>query len=203
MRKYRSIEGDENNMTTAAVTAPGPRQEFLQYLENYESLVADDDTSFMEQTIDEEYTSYTSSVPKGPGASKLDPIKFWEVSFIIFDRLMKLYNNLLLKTNRETFPTLFMIAMDYLPIQASSVPSERVFSSSAETDTKKRNRINPDLMEALQLLKFAYKKDRLNFTSGLLTSKEEMTLDIAGIDPLAGSADSSSDRVVLDFDSSL
>jgi hypothetical protein len=55
--------------------------------------------------------------------------------------------------------------MDYLPIQASAVPCERVFSSSAETDTKKRNRIGPELMEALQVLKFALKKSRLNFTS--------------------------------------
>jgi hypothetical protein len=40
-----------------------------------------------------------------------------------------------------------------------------VFSSSAETDTKRRNRINPLLMEALQMLKFNYKKARLNFMS--------------------------------------
>ena len=44
--------------------------------------------------------------------------------------------------------------MDYLPVQASAVPSERVFSSSAQTDTARRNRINPLLMEALQMLKF-------------------------------------------------
>jgi hAT family C-terminal dimerisation region len=55
--------------------------------------------------------------------------------------------------------------MDYLPIQASAVPCERVFSSSAETDTKKRNRIKPELMEALQVLKFALKKARLSFTA--------------------------------------
>ena len=66
-------------------------------------------------------------------------------------------------------PTFFEIALDYLPIQASSVPSERVFSSSAETDTKKRNRINPELMEALQMLKFALKQSRLNFTQHWLT----------------------------------
>jgi hAT family C-terminal dimerisation region len=64
--------------------------------------------------------------------------------------------------------------MDYLPIQASSVPSERVFSSSAETDTKKRNRTHPVLMEALQMLKFALKKDRLNFTQGWITSESMM-----------------------------
>jgi hypothetical protein len=65
--------------------------------------------------------------------------------------------------------------MDYLPIQASAVPCERVFSSSAETDTKKRNRISPLLMEVLQMLKFHLKKERLNFTNGWGTSEKEMT----------------------------
>jgi hypothetical protein len=64
--------------------------------------------------------------------------------------------------------------LDYLPIQASSVPSERIFSSSAETDTKKRNRIKPELMEALQLLKHGYKKARLHFTEHLITDEEDM-----------------------------
>ncbi|KAG1850754.1 hypothetical protein C8R48DRAFT_778102 [Suillus tomentosus] len=49
--------------------------------------------------------------------------------------------------------------MDYLPIQASAVLSECIFSSGGETDTNKRNRINPALMKALQMLKFCYKKE--------------------------------------------
>ena len=65
--------------------------------------------------------------------------------------------------------------MDYLPIQASAVPCERVFSSSAETDTKKHNRIKPVLMEALQMLKFSLKKQRLDFTGGWITSENEMS----------------------------
>ena len=56
--------------------------------------------------------------------------------------------------------------MDYLPIQASSVPCERIFSSSTETDTKCCNRIGPVLMEALQMLKFERKKKQLDFTGG-------------------------------------
>ncbi|KIK22935.1 hypothetical protein PISMIDRAFT_101584, partial [Pisolithus microcarpus 441] len=58
------------------------------------------------------------------------------------------------------FPTLYQIAMDYLPIQGSTVPCERIFSSSAEMDTKKWNRNQPVLMEALQMLKFHQKKLR-------------------------------------------
>jgi hypothetical protein len=69
--------------------------------------------------------------------------------------------------------------MDYLPIQASAVLCKRVFSSSAETGTKRRNRISPLLMEALQMLKFCLKKDRLNFTAGWITSEKDMIDDTA------------------------
>jgi hypothetical protein len=58
--------------------------------------------------------------------------------------------------------------MDYLPVQATSVPCEHVFSSAGETDTKKRNRLSPLLMEALQILKFIYKKERLNFGTAFI-----------------------------------
>jgi len=75
--------------------------------------------------------------------------------------------------------------MDFLPIQASAVPCERVFSSSAETDTNKRNRIKPDLMEALQILKYGLRNDRLSLTENLLTSEE----DLVGIDPAIKRAD--------------
>ncbi|KAF8186121.1 hypothetical protein K438DRAFT_1596465, partial [Mycena galopus ATCC 62051] len=50
-------------------------------------------------------------------------------------------------------------------IQTTSVPSEQVFSSSTQTDTKRRNRLSPLLMEALQMLKFNFKKSRVNFMS--------------------------------------
>ncbi len=69
-----------------------------------------------------------------------------------------------IQINKVEFPTLFRIALDYLPIQASSVPCERVFSSTKETDTLKRNCIHPVLMEALQTLKFSLKKEQFNFT---------------------------------------
>jgi hypothetical protein len=62
--------------------------------------------------------------------------------------------------------------MDILPIQASAVPCERVFSSGKETMTACRNCISGELMEALQLLKFSICQGRglnltLDFTSGL------------------------------------
>lgn len=99
--------------------------------------------------------------------------------------------------------------MDYLPIQASSVPSERVFSSSSETDTKRRNRIHPVLMEALQMLKFALKKERFNFNfmQGLITPDSVMcALEPEGVDFLArllnveeGNSDDLFDRMIVDL----
>jgi hypothetical protein len=71
--------------------------------------------------------------------------------------------------NKSTLPTFFEIFLNFVPIQASAVPSEHVFSSSAETDTKKRNCINLVLMEALQMLKFALKQSCLDFTKGWIT----------------------------------
>ena len=94
------------------------------------------------------------------------------------------------------------MALDYLPIQASAVPSERVFSSSAQTDTAHRNSIKPILMESLQMLKFGklsfvcfficadhylgLKKIRLDFTNGwvthesLMVEPQEPTDDVLG-----------------------
>ena len=69
------------------------------------------------------------------------------------------------------------MAMDYLPIPASAVPCERVFSSSAETDTKKRNCISPLLMEAPQMVKFHLKQEHLNFTKAWMTDQKEMMED--------------------------
>src|SRR5258708_33072325 len=69
------------------------------------------------------------------------------------------------------------MVMDYLPIQALAVPCERIFLSSTETGTKKRNCINPLLMEVLQMLKFHLKKEQLNFTAGWVTSENDMVDD--------------------------
>jgi hypothetical protein len=79
-----------------------------------------------------------------------------------------------IQINRTEFPMLFGIALDYLLIQASSVPCEHVFSSTKETDTLKHNCIHLVLMEVLQTLKFLLKKEQFNFTHGWQTSLSEM-----------------------------
>ena len=70
-----------------------------------------------------------------------------------------------------------MLAVDVLAIQGSAVPCERVFSSGKETMLERRSRMNTDLMEALQMLKFSLNHNcELNFTagSGRLAELEEL-----------------------------
>lgn len=77
--------------------------------------------------------------------------------------------------------------MDYLPIQASSVPCERVFSSSAETDTVRRNRLTPVMFEALQMTKYAIWNDLMDFTSQYITPESDLVPRSAGTRALLGS----------------
>ena len=183
MKKYRPI-GERAITASGSRTAEAPKEAFLQFIDDYESNLQGD-ISITEQTIDDEFNAYVDGYSKRQAA--IDPIKFWEVSTSILDSLWYVVTDVF-KANREIYPTIFKIALDYLPVQASSVPCERVFSSSADTDTKKRNRIKSDLMEALQLLKYGYKKERLHFTAHLLTAEEEMigtSPDLIGKDSLA------------------
>lgn len=64
------------------------------------------------------------------------------------------------KSVQHVYPHLSKMAIDYLAIQGSATPVERVWSSAADTDTKKRNRLTSDLLSALQLLKAVHRQER-------------------------------------------
>ena len=55
--------------------------------------------------------------------------------------------------------------------------SLRIFSPGKETDTLRRNRLSPELMEALQILKYYYKQELLCFSSQLLAHEEDYTIE--------------------------
>jgi len=76
----------------------------------------------------------------------------------------------------KIYPLLFCVAMDILPAQASSVPCERIFSSSKETNSLRRSRMSPELMEALQILKFSFRQDRLCFTRDFIAKEEDYAI---------------------------
>jgi len=75
---------------------------------------------------------------------------------------------------------MFLVALDVLPVQASAVPCERLFSSSKETCTDRRNRILPKLLEALQIRKFSLKQRRdgaFDFMEGFIVREEDYAID--------------------------
>lgn len=72
---------------------------------------------------------------------------------------------------------MFRIALDILPIQASAVSCERMFSSSKETCTMRRNLLSSALLEVLQVLKNIFKEGRLDFTSHLIVMEEDYSIE--------------------------
>src|SRR5271154_3496403 len=70
--------------------------------------------------------------------------------------------------------------MDIIPIQASSVPCERVFSSGKQTMRPQRSCISAHLMECLQILKFSIRKSiALTFTEGMSWNDELNEFEMA------------------------
>ncbi|KAG1874416.1 hypothetical protein F4604DRAFT_1582319, partial [Suillus subluteus] len=53
------------------------------------------------------------------------------------------------------------------------VPSKCIFSSSKETCTLWHSNLSPATLEALQVLKFIYKQDHLNFTEDLVADEQD------------------------------
>ncbi|KAF5370272.1 hypothetical protein D9758_006873 [Tetrapyrgos nigripes] len=106
------------------------------------------------QLAKEELASW---IGEGVLQGRIDLIHFWDSS-----------------TLQRKFLSLFRLALDVLPAQASAVPCERVFSSSKETDTDRRTRMSSVLVEVLQILKALYRDDRLNFTKSWVAKPSEL-----------------------------
>jgi hypothetical protein len=74
------------------------------------------------------------------------------------------------------------MARDYLPIQGSATPSERAFSSASLTDSKQRNRLAPEMFEALQNLKSVYRNGHMSAKDEALTHYQVVTSALGGQD---------------------
>jgi hypothetical protein len=67
---------------------------------------------------------------------------------------VKLYGSLYFYKNyKDSYPLLTKIAKNLLTSTASSVPSEALFSKAGLTQTELRNRLTPDTLEKLVILK--------------------------------------------------
>ena len=80
------------------------------------------------------------------------------------------------------YPTWQSLAHDYLSIMASSVSSERAFSSAGITISKRHNRLDADIVEALQCLKSLIHQD-LMMRDMVSITEEEHDLDFADEQP--------------------
>jgi hAT family C-terminal dimerisation region len=63
----------------------------------------------------------------------------------------------------QVYPTLTHIALDVLPVAASSVPCERLLSGGQQIATDCRTRLGSDRFEQLQILKFGWRKSIVDF----------------------------------------
>lgn len=85
---------------------------------------------------------------------------------VCFAAVVRFVSNLLFQQNSSRFGEIWAsLARDYLAIMASSVSSERAFSSAGITITKRRNRLKGDIMEALQFLKSFYRHQSATTTT--------------------------------------
>ena len=98
------------------------------------------------------------------------------------------------------------LAQDYLPIQATSVSSERAFSQGGLTISDRRSRLKGDVVEALQFLKCAIRHN-LVYCVPDASSRYEQELEdldsvlVAGSSPANTAAcDSSAWDLALDED---
>jgi len=69
---------------------------------------------------------------------------------------------------------LVLNGLDVLPVQASAVPCEHVFSSGKETDAARWSNLSPDMMERLQILKYLFREERLSFENDWMDTEQDM-----------------------------
>ncbi|EUC58183.1 HAT family dimerization protein, partial [Rhizoctonia solani AG-3 Rhs1AP] len=101
------------------------------------------------QIVLEEYRLYVKeALAGGEKLGSVDLVQYWV-------------------NHQYTYPNLYQIAMNILPAQASSVSSERVFSSSKLTMTAERSRLSASNMEYLQVLKHALRRRRRDVSNGI------------------------------------
>ena len=59
------------------------------------------------------------------------------------------------------------------------MPCEHIFSSSKETCTLRRSLLSGATLEVLQVLKYLYKQERLDFSSDWIAKEEDYSIDSA------------------------
>ncbi|KAL0250974.1 hypothetical protein GEMRC1_000188 [Eukaryota sp. GEM-RC1] len=99
----------------------------------------------VEFNVQDELRDYFS---EGKVNHDLDPVEWW-------------------RNNQEKYPKLSCIAKNYLSIQTSSAPSERLFSAANHIISKKRARLSDDTARYLLCLRSWYSKNLIEVNSSI------------------------------------
>ncbi|KAJ6550367.1 ribonuclease H-like domain-containing protein, partial [Mycena sp. CBHHK59/15] len=166
--EYYQKTGNSNSYVLAMVL--DPRRKLAYFEKHWPKSLQASAKKALEKMFKERYTQTTStraapaqkkrrrsSTPTDMGsmsATHIDPTRPWLDKFNEYLQARE-------TRNYPRYPVWGSLARDYLAIMASSVSSERVFSSAGITISKRRNRLKGDIVEALQCLKCFICKDLL------------------------------------------
>jgi hypothetical protein len=96
------------------------------------------------------------------------------------------------------------MALDILPVQASSVPCERLFSSSKQVATERRARLGSDRFEELLIMKSAWRGTISDWATSNSVEVEEVDLveyeELLGADVQARAWDDEDKEHILESD---
>jgi hypothetical protein len=128
-------------------------------------------------TVEKELNRWVAD-PLWLKSQPLNLVRFWDVRFC-FPQLIIQVTIYLAQESEMSYPLMFRVALDILPVQASAAPCERIFSSSKETCIVRRSLLSASLVEILQVLKQLYKEERLDFTSHWIAKEEDYSIEHA------------------------
>jgi hypothetical protein len=128
------------------------------------------------RTVRNELHCYKEEPPP-PDNVPFDLVRYWNVCFLVIALDLVLIRKW--QDSETIHPLIFKVALDILPVQASAVPCERVFSSSKETCILRRCLLSAPMLEVLQVLKHLYKGDQLDFASHWIANEDDYSIEKA------------------------
>ena len=81
------------------------------------------------------------------------------------------------QNNAKSFPMLARIAKDICAIPATSVPCKQLFSAGAEIATDRHNQLGSDRFEQLQIMKYEWSRDAVDWANLTSAATEEVSLE--------------------------
>jgi hypothetical protein len=164
---FASLEAEISAMADGPVLDPASTGAALPELSEAELLMKD------RADVCRDINKYISKgLVTDADAEDFDLLRWWQVCRIVDIFIHPMLTRT--QANGRDYPILYRLALDVLPMQASAVPMERVFSSAKESTRLRRANLAPSMMGMLQVLKFGFRQDRLNFMASYISTEKEL-----------------------------